>query len=130
MAIRNNLDHWHKRIVEGKSPEQIRREKKQSEGSQTIEQSQRLTNDVWQRKVDQMTTGEVAQAYNLSQNQALRLLKKIANGKSGDARFVFDPDRQGVKVSDGTIFTYSRMSRDGSHGSGHNEPTHYIWFCS
>jgi len=27
MPGRNNLDHWHKRIVEGKSPEQIRQEK-------------------------------------------------------------------------------------------------------
>jgi hypothetical protein len=130
MANRNNLDHWYKRIVEHKSPGQIRQEKKQSKVNQAIEQSQCLINAVWQRKVDQMTTGSVAQAYGLSQNQALRLLKKIASGKSGDARFVYVSDRRGVKISDGTIFTYSRMSIDGRYGSREHEPTHYVWFCS
>ncbi len=89
-----------------------------------------LLNAVWARKIDQMSTREVAEKYGLTQKEALRLLKKIASGQSGDARFIYDSDRQGVTVSDGTIFTYSQMSIDGKRGAKTKEPTHYIWFCS
>lgn len=37
MANRNNPDHWYKRMVEGKSPEQIRQEEKAASAAKKME---------------------------------------------------------------------------------------------
>jgi hypothetical protein len=84
---------------------------------------------VWNGEIDQMSTDEVAQQFEIQHVQALHILKKIAKGKCGYRQFEYDPARQGVKISDGSIFTYSPVDVDGK-GMSDKRPKHYIWFCS
>ena len=90
----------------------------------------RLRNAIWDRNIDQMTTKEVADRFRISQRKALRLLKEIASGKSRDKRFVYDEERQGVIVSDGSIFTYGPADIEGGSYTSKKSVKHYIWFCS
>ena len=105
-------------------------EKASARKTATAEKTMRtLCDAVWERKIDQMTTGEVASAFHLTQTQALRILKAIAGGQSGDQRFVYNSERQGVVISDGSVFTYSPMDV-GGQASRNLGPAHYVWFCS
>lgn len=89
-----------------------------------------LKEDIWNRKIDQMSTKEIADLYEMSQAKALRLLKDVASGKSGDNRFVYDEERQGVKIADGSIFTYGPVDKEGGSYTNRKSVKHYIWFCS
>ncbi len=84
---------------------------------------------IWNGEIDQMSTREIAEKFRMSQPIALRFLKKVASGQSGDARFVYNQEREGVQIADGSIWTYSPMNIDGDSAGG-NGVKHYIWFCS
>lgn len=89
-----------------------------------------LRTAIWERKIDQMNTKEIAVKYEMSQAKALRFLKEIASGKSRDKRFVYDEERQGVTISDGTVFTYGPVDIGGGSYTDGKSVKHYIWFCS
>jgi hypothetical protein len=77
-----------------------------------------------------MSTREIADKFEMTQAQALRILKKVASGKSGDKRFVNDEERQGVKIVDGSVFTYGPVDIGGGSYTDGKSVKHYIWFCS
>ena len=77
-----------------------------------------------------MSTKEIADKYEMSQAKALRFLKEIASGKSRDKRFIYDEERQGVIISDGSIFTYGPVDIEGGSYTDKKSVKHYIWFCS
>ncbi len=79
MANRNNLDHWHKRIVEGKSPQQIRQEKKLAPNVQAILKAAENADDNLQDLIQ--TAIE-----NMDETQASRLLDKVHQVQSEDLR--------------------------------------------
>lgn len=93
---------------------------------------QAIADAVWQREIDQMTTREVADAYSCPLGTARQILMAIAMGTSGDTRFVVVADEGGVRVADGSVFSYSSIDIDVSLGqiSGDQRPKHYIWFAS
>jgi hypothetical protein len=64
--------------------------------------------------------------------EALKFLKEVASGKSGDDRFSYDEERQGVVISDGSIFTYGPVDIGGGSYTDRSKQSvrHYIWFCS
>lgn len=91
-----------------------------------------LIKDVYAGNVDQVSTDAIAVKYHLSHGQALRLLKHIVSGKvrRDDYPFEYVEDREGVKIANGSIFTFSPMDVDGQGSSSNGRPKHYIWFCS
>lgn len=95
----------------------------------------RLVEDIWLGEVDQISTGEISKEYGLGHQVTLRILKKIASGNTKDTypysqyAFEYDAEREGVKISDGSVWTYSPMDINGDSAGG-NGPKHYVWFCS
>jgi hypothetical protein len=84
---------------------------------------------VWRGEIDQMKTAEIALAYGVPRYNMLRLLHKIVAGTSKDPRFVRDEEIGGVKVADGSTFTYGSLSLNGDYGT-ESGPRHFVWFCT
>lgn len=117
----------HIAIVSGDDRGQVKRMATKIK-SDDVKQS--ILDAVWMRKIDQVSTREIAEKYKCSLAKTRSILLSIANGTSGDKRFEYVPDREGVKVNDGSVFTYSPMDVDGEGVSNDGRPKHYIWFCS
>jgi hypothetical protein len=112
---------------------ELQEARKNTQGRQSLnakEVKPLLIEAVWNGEVDQINTRKVATMFDCSQNIALKLLKQIQSGQSGDARFVYDAERGGVSIKSGGIWSYSPMDADGNAMSMDGRPKHYIWFVS
>ena len=82
---------------------------------------------VYEGEINQLLTAEVAERFNISSRQALRVLKKIVSGEVKSLPFQYDEDYEGVRVKDGSVFV------KGDHpdfAEGHRGTQHYTWFLT
>jgi hypothetical protein len=79
---------------------------------------------VWEGQIDGWTTRMVADAFGVTTNKALRILKNICKGRCDLHPFVHDEYYNGVKVADGRIFVWGENA-DYLEGHGRR---HHNWF--
>jgi hypothetical protein len=87
--------------------------------------------DVWMRRVDGLTTQDVASRYGISRQKALKILKQIQAGEIWHPDYpfgLFDEFMSGVEVCDGSTFTHGDSAEymEGKRGASN----HYVWFCN
>jgi len=90
------------------------------------EVQQKILDDIWLRKLDGMTTREVATAYGITLTAARKFLYSVVNGVSVDERFIVAGS--GVLVSDGALFTvgHQNLELNGAHTP--DSLHHCVWF--
>lgn len=91
--------------------------------------NQAIHDAIWLREIDQMSTREIAEKFQIPMSYTRAILLRLVRGKSGDSRFQINSERgEGVIISDGSTFNYSPMDLN-EGGMSANAPKHYIWFC-
>ena len=79
---------------------------------------------VWNGEIDGWNTRMVADHWGITTPEALRILKRITQGKDDSFPFEYDPEFEGVSINDGRMFVWGENAE---HAEGRGTP-HHVWF--